>query len=159
MNNAENPFEGKERLIYKWGMVLIISAFAISLTSFWFFNTFLQSNLVPSSQGNNLFFIFRLILIFFYPLAFLPGSFVIELTDSRVNGRPYRLKNVLAIALFLGELVLIVTALVTVFDVLLPSASVFVQGPLAAVSMSLSIYAVVTTSKVAKARGYLSKAF
>ena len=74
MNNAENPFEGKERLIYKWGMVLIISAFAISLTSFWFFNTFLQSNLVPSSQGNNLFFIFRLILIFFYPLAFLPGS-------------------------------------------------------------------------------------
>jgi len=157
MTSSADSFKGKERLIYKWGMVFLISIFAMAVVSFFFFKAFLFSYFVPNSENVSLFFLFRLLLVLSFPSCFLPASFLVELADSRINDRPYKLKNVLVFVIFLSEGIVIIIILLTLFDVLLSGISVFVQGPLSAVSIPVSIYVMVSTFRILKAHGYLRK--
>lgn len=159
MKRIDELTEEQRKRMVRWGIIIVVSMFIIFWAEFYFFDTFLFKTLNLTAGSMSLFAGVRIILTVFYLTLFLPSAMLCELADSRVNERSYRARNIILFFLFFGEVVLVAAALLTLFDVFFSKASLLVQFPLTAISVSIPSLVVVFTFRMKKIHGYIEKAF
>jgi len=149
----------EEKRMVQEGIIVVIGANIILVIDFLLLNNFLFDALNLREGAMSLFEGLRIILLVLYPIGFLPASLLAEVADSRMRKRPFRVRNVLLLLLFLGEFISVASILSTLLDLSFSQLLLVVQSPLAALCIGISLLLMAATLKVKIVHDFVKKAF
>ncbi|MEM2889685.1 MAG: hypothetical protein QXR42_09500 [Candidatus Bathyarchaeia archaeon] len=150
--------EEQKRMI-RWGVIVAFCMIVVVIIDLWLLGTYLSNVLNLKQESMSLLGGCRILLAVFFVIFFVPGAMLCELADSRVTKRSFRIRGILVFLLLFGEGILTAATLLTIFDLFFSKASVLIQIPLVAISLSIPSLVVVGTFKVKKILNHIKKAF
>jgi len=151
--------EEEKRLYLKGGLVTLIIAFGIALPGFWLITNFVVNVLGLGPDRVSLLASLRAQMALAYPLLFIPSVVLVALVVRWIWKKSSPLVSAAIMCGLSGEFVLILIAIATVFDLLLPGVPFIVQVPLTAASLGIALLAMGQTAKIRPIRNILEKQF
>lgn len=146
-------------LYLKTGLVTLIIAFGIALPGFWLITNFVFNVLGLGPDRVSFLASVRAEFAFAYPLLFIPSVVLVALVVRWIWKKSSPLESAAIMCGLSGEFVLILIAVATAFDLLLPGIPFTVQVPLAAVSLGIALLATGQTAKIRPIRNIIEKQF
>jgi hypothetical protein len=151
--------EEEKRLYVKGGLATVLIGSVIMLPGGWLVTSIVVNALGLGPENVSLLATFRAIVALAYPVLFVPTVILVAFVVSWIWRKSSALTNAAILCGFSGEFVLILIALVTLFDVILPGLSVILQVPLMAISLGIALFAMAKTAKIRPIRKLIEKSF